>query len=301
MKTLPLLLLVAISLLTASGMTAQTWEDAPMVLEQAAHAEMVEGDLARAARLYRQVATSASASRNHVARALVALGKTYELQGSPAAVPAYQRVVSEFADQPEMFLVARAQLKALSAKASSGAGEESTGAEYELILQAIKPSATQNSRIYDFSPDGSKLITIDRATSERRKRFPNLRNEIYLRDNSGSVSRPLIDDAEDWEAMGYPRWSPNGKYILYSQGKHNKWRWMLLDLHSKRTKQFPSDVFQVVNGVRGVEWMPDSAGLMLQSEDGFRIIGRDGKVKKHFAVALEYRTLMATLLPRRPS
>ncbi len=193
MRTLQVLLVstIAISLLTVTPATAQTREDAPMVLEQAAHAEMVEGDLTRAVRLYRQVATSASASRIHVARALLALGKTYELQGSPEAVPAYQRLVSEFSDQPEMFLVARAKLNALSAKASSGAVDKSAAAEYELVLQAMKAAATQNSRLYDFSPDGSKFITIDRATGERRKRFPKLRNEVYVRDNSGSVSRPL--------------------------------------------------------------------------------------------------------------
>ena len=131
--TLLLLCAIPVSLSTAT-VSAQTREDAPMVLEQAAHAEMVEGDLARAVRLYRQVAMSASASRNHVARALVALGNTYDLQGSPEAVPAYQRVVSEFSDQPEMFLVANAKLNALSAKASSGTGGKSAGAEYEAIL-----------------------------------------------------------------------------------------------------------------------------------------------------------------------
>ena len=268
-----------------------------MVLERAAHAEMVEGDLAQAVRLYRQVAMSASASRNHVARALVALGNTYDLQGSPEAVPAYQRVVSEFSDQPEMFLVANAKLNALSAKASSGTGGKSAGAEYEAILLEMAGANPQRPRIYDFSPDGARLITSARATSERKKRFPALLTELYVRDTSGSVSRPLIEDAEDWAWIGQPRWSPNGKYVFYTLGKIGGRRRMLLDVHTKRSKEFPGEYSQTTDDFRGVEWMPDSAGLMIQSRDGFRIVGLDGKVKKHFAGDLDHMTRMGDVSP----
>lgn len=300
MKTIPMLLLVAIpiSLLTALAVTAQTREEAPMVLEQAAHAEMVDGDLARAARLYRQVATSASASRHHVARALVALGNTYELRGSPEAIPAYRRVVSEFSDQPEMFLVASAKLNALSANAASGAGGKSAGVEYELILQEMTASNSRDPRIYDFSPDGAKLITSTRTTKDRKKRFPALLTELYVRGTSGSVSRPLIEDAKDWEWIGHPRWSPNGKHVFYVQGKTGGVRrLMLLDLQTQRTKQLPAEYSQIRDGFRGAEWMPDSAGLMIQSRDGFRIVGLDGKVKKHFAGKLDHMTRMGNVSP----
>ena len=57
---------------------------------------------------------------------------------------------------------------------------------------------------------------------------------------------------------------------------------MLLDVHTKRSKEFPGEYSQTTDDFRGVEWMPDSAGLMIQSRDGFRIVGLDGKVKKHW-------------------
>ena len=115
MKTTSLLVTVLTAMLfTAHDVAAQNRVDAPMLLEQASHAQMVEGDLDQAISLYTQVAMSATASRNNVAQALVALGDTYELQGSPEAIPAYERVVSEFADQPESFLAANAKLTALS-------------------------------------------------------------------------------------------------------------------------------------------------------------------------------------------
>ena len=114
--------LITVSLATLFLITdvdAQNRVDAPMVLEQAAHAKMVEGDLDQAASLYKQVAMSPTASRSDVAVALVALGNTYELQGSQEAMPTYERVVSEFADQPESFMVANAKLNALSASSSA--------------------------------------------------------------------------------------------------------------------------------------------------------------------------------------
>ena len=302
MQTRLLLVLVAIPgyLFVPTSGVAQTWEDAPKVLEQAAHAIMVEGDLARAAKLYLQVAISPSASRHDVARALVALGDTYDLQGSSEAIPTYQRVVSEFSDQPELFLVANARLNTLAAATSSDAGGKSTDPEYELLLQEVPQKERQNPRLYDFSPDGSGLILSAPATNERKKRFPNLRTELYVRYTRGSVYRPLIEDAEDWEWIGEPRWSPNGQYVFYVQGKKGVGpRMMLLELNSKLTKQLPGENWQVSDDpfFRGAEWFPDSTGLMLRSKDGFRIIGLDGKVKKHFTGTLHYLTRMGAVSP----
>lgn len=290
---------ITVFLFTASAAAPETRMDAPMVLEQAAHAEMVDGDLARAASLYRQVAMSASASRNHVARALVELGNTYQLQGSAEAIPTFERVVSEFSDQPEMFLAAMAKLNAMSAQASSGAAAGKTGVEYKLVLQKVLASETRDSRMYDFSPDGTKLVINTPATSERKKRFPDLRFEIYVRDTNGSVGRPLIDDAEDWEYIVHPRWSPNGQYILYVLSKKNygEWRLMLLELDSQVAKRIPGEYQQVGARFKGAEWMPDSTGLLIQSEDGFKIIGLNGKVKKHFAGRLGHMTRMGTVSP----
>ena len=36
--------------------------------------------------------------------------------------------------------------------------------------------------------------------------------------------------------------------------------------------------------------LPDNAGLIIQSRDGFRIIGLDGKVKQHFTGNLDHMT-----------
>jgi len=82
MNTRSMLITVSIAtLISATDVASQSRVDAPMLLEKASHAQMIEGDLDQAVSLYRQVAVSPTVSRSDVAVALVALGNTYELQG----------------------------------------------------------------------------------------------------------------------------------------------------------------------------------------------------------------------------
>lgn len=305
MKTTSLLVTVLIAtLFTAHAVSAQSRANAPMILEQASHAQMVEGDLEQAISLYRQVAMSATASRNNIAEALLALGNTYELQGSPEAGPTYQRVVSEFSDQPALFMAANAKLNTLSmsASAATGSGARRGGGDYTVVLQKMLSAQTRDPRTYDFSPDGTKLLFVAAPIGERKKRFPDLRIESYLRDTSGSVGRPLIKDAGDWEYITRPRWSPNGKHIFYILSKYMSKsngvrQFMLLDVQSQEARQLVGDYLKLSKEFRGAEWMPDSNGLMIQSRDGFRIMGLDGVEKKYFSIKVNYMTRMGSVSP----
>jgi len=292
------------TLFLVTDVDAQNRVDAPMILEQAAHAKMVEGDLDQAASLYRQVAMSPTASRSDVAVALVALGNTYELQGSQEAVPTYERVVSEFSDQPESFMVANAKLNALSASSglSSEAGARKSGANYTVVSEEIFNTRLKTPRTYDFSPDGTKLVVVLKPTGERKKLFPNLRSEAYLRDTNGSVGQPLIKDAEDWEYINQVRWSPNGKYIFYSRSismsrQDGVRQLMLLNVETQESRQLTGAYLELKPGYRAVEWMPDSNGLMMQSPDGFRLLDLDGVVKKKFLGEVDHMTMLGQVSP----
>lgn len=254
----------------------------------------VEGDLEKAARLYQQIAMSASASRNQVAQALLALGSTYERQGSPEAMVAFERVVSEFSDQPRAFLAAMAKLNAIAPDASSGGTARITGAEYRLVLNRLPLSDPHNGRLHDFSPDGSKLVIGAPPTNERKERFPDLLHELYVSHTSGFVGRALIEDAEDWEFISDPRWSPNGRYILYTVKRANEQRLMLLDLHAQQAQHLAGDS-QVSPSWGGGAWMPDSSGFLVQTRDGFRIIGLEGEVKRHFVGRLSHTIRLGTV------
>ncbi|MFT5139832.1 MAG: Tol biopolymer transport system component [Lysobacterales bacterium] len=305
MKTTSHSLTVLIAMLfCAADVSAQSRVDAPMVLEKASHARMVEGDLSQAISLYRQVAMSATASRQHVARALVELGSAYELQGSPEAVPAYERVVSEFSDQPTSFMVANSKLNALSASTSAApeAGARVSGANYTVVSEQMFNTHLDTVRSYDFSPDGTKLINVLKATDGRKRLFPNLRSEAYLRDTNGSVGQPLIKDAADWEYINHARWSPNGKYVLYSQSKHMSkqdgvQQFMLLNTETQESRQFSGDFLNFNMRYRGAEWMPDSNGVIFQAQDGFRIVSLDGVVKKEFLSNVDHMTALGQVSP----
>ena len=179
----------------------------------------------------------------------------------------------------------------------SGGSTDDTPAGYELVLSDVVPSTPLNGRIHDFSPDGSELVRSARPTPERKERFPNLLHELYIGDTSGSLGRPLIDDAGDWEFVASPRWSPNGRYILYSLGKSQpvEWRLMLLDLEAGRSQHLGEA--SSVGGVWDATWMPDSQAFVIPSSDGFRVLGLRGEVKRLFATNLSPRTLMGGVSP----
>jgi hypothetical protein len=97
------ILLCSITCLAAAmaGHPAHAQQNADLALQRASHLRMIEGDLDNALALYESVADSAAASRAHVAKALVEMGDTYQMMGSSEAVTAYERVLSEYTDQPE--------------------------------------------------------------------------------------------------------------------------------------------------------------------------------------------------------
>lgn len=304
-KSILALVTVLIATLSiAPGVYAQSNVDAPMTLEMASHARMVEGDLDRAISLYKQVSLSATASRSNVAKALVALGDTYALQGSAKALPTYERVISEFSDQPTSFVLASAKLTVLSAGSSAAAesGAVKAGVEYTVVSQELVMSGQDAPRRYDISPDGKKLIIVAAPTRERKNLFPQLRYETYIRDTAGSLSRPLIKDAEDWEYITQPRWSPNGKYIFYTASKYlskpdGELQFMLLDIESQETRQLGGDYLKRVDKFRGVEWMPNSNSLIFQSQDGVRVMSLDGVEKKYFPREIGHMTWLGNVSP----
>ena len=72
MKRLSVLLVILSVVLLESTLPAlaQTYANASHILQQAAHAKLVTGDIDHAISLYRQVAESVSVSRENAAKAL---------------------------------------------------------------------------------------------------------------------------------------------------------------------------------------------------------------------------------------
>jgi hypothetical protein len=90
-------------------------DKAELALRAAMEQEDVRGDLKAAIDEYRAVvATYAKSNRDVAAQALLRMGQCYEKLGDAEARKAYQRLVTEFADQAALARVARERLAALA-------------------------------------------------------------------------------------------------------------------------------------------------------------------------------------------
>ena len=145
-------LAVFILSLTALGVGPATAQSGHDLFQQALLKERAEGELGAAIQLYEQIVRDFSADRTLAARALVQMGQCWEKLGSTEAEEAYQTVVRDFADQPELVAQAEARLSALMAmqRAALAAGVERQPT-FRKIEIASKP---QNGVL---SPDGTTL------------------------------------------------------------------------------------------------------------------------------------------------
>ena len=95
-------------------------EQNPETLLQAAiNAELIEGDLDKAIRLYQQIYDQFSGHRTIAAQALLRLGQSYEKLGNQQAKEVYERLIREYADQGTIVAEARARLQMLATGTAS--------------------------------------------------------------------------------------------------------------------------------------------------------------------------------------
>ena len=113
------LLLCAGLLLLAAFASAQKEQQAKLLLEQATKKELIDGDLKGAIETYQKILNLQGVPRAVIAKALLHLGQCHEKLGNAEARKAYERLVREFADQPEEVRAARGRLAALGGRDSA--------------------------------------------------------------------------------------------------------------------------------------------------------------------------------------
>ncbi|MCC6361997.1 MAG: PD40 domain-containing protein [Bryobacterales bacterium] len=169
-----------------AGQTA----DVDVVLQRAIRKERVEGDLKGAIELYKKVAAAAGKNRAAAAKALLALGECYEKQGSAEARKAYERLVSEFADQPAAH-EARARLSAMAPAMQTG----SITAQLVARGPEVDPEGrvTADGRLYVFVDQDSGNVAVHDLKTGAVKRLTNEGTGTNLGDAHGHTPIPSRD------------------------------------------------------------------------------------------------------------
>ncbi|MBE3109580.1 MAG: tetratricopeptide repeat protein, partial [Acidobacteria bacterium] len=125
MKPAKLVLLTGLLCATLSaGYLASQAKDnkAEVALQAAIKTETVDGNLKGAIEQYKTIAAQPGAGRATVATALLRMGQCHEKLGNAEARTAYERLVRDYADQPEPTKMARERLSALTAGGGGATG-----------------------------------------------------------------------------------------------------------------------------------------------------------------------------------
>lgn len=150
------IVLTVMVLAMATPAQVQNNHEAEILLQEAKHRALVDGDLEQAIELCRKIVSEYSSNRAVVAKALVQMGQCYEKLGQSEARKAYERVLLEYADQTQAVSTARSRLSVLDQTES--AAKTSEGVTVRLVWKGRTA--------WDVSPSGRYLTFVDYATGD---------------------------------------------------------------------------------------------------------------------------------------
>jgi len=233
---------IAAALLLAVLAAGQKNNQAEVQLKAAMHKELVDGDLKGALEQYQKILASFGSNRAVGAKALVQIGQCYEKLGKSEARSAYERVLREFADQPEPARVARERLAALEQPAKA----KESGMVVRRVLVGRADLAGS------LSPEGSYLSFTDWNTGN-----------LAIRELATGQQRPLTKDGA-WSSPEYTLYSkpsPDGKQVAYDwQAKdHPELRLIGLDGSGPRVLYRGEGVSEIVP----FGWSPDDRYVLV--------------------------------------
>jgi Tol biopolymer transport system component len=159
----------------------------------AQHKEEVEGDLPRAIELYKKLARSTD--RATAAKALLRLGNCYEKLGDAQARATYQRVLREFADQPQETHEANLRIAKLG-------GSSDSSSRQGMVFRQMP-----------FRPDSSWMHTDGRHIAY----IKSATGDIVVTDVNGSRARVAAGPKDHGleGSVSSPVLSPDGKHLAY--------------------------------------------------------------------------------------
>jgi len=217
LKNITIIFLLAV-VLPASAAAAQS---ASVVLQEGLYAEQMNGDLDAAIKVYERILKDFPKDRPAAAKALLQIGLCYEKLGRTEARNTYQRVVREYADQPEPVDKARTRLAALIP-----GGVQRTGA----IIQEL--DIWYNRGGMSLSRDGSTLAFC---------RYKDGATNLFVR-NLSSGDEKQITHYETGHAH-IPVFSPDGSEIAYSHMQKEASPLHIISLETGQDRTIDTDGF----------------------------------------------------------
>lgn len=268
-KTFLLVAFIAV-LITASGF--QTTPEYKILFEKAKFTMETKGDLNGAIYLFNDIIKKYPEEREYAAKSQLYIGLCYEKLGVKEALKAYERVVSEYADQSDIVAQAKERLMILVRsgdkkgfatrriiKDASSVGDElttdgkyirglnrETGDLYQFEIASGQTSLIKNMGPWgetdmDFncqvlSQDGEQIV----YDSYKKDWVP----QLVIRNLDGSEVRTLYSEKESYV---YPYdWSPEGRSILALRSKNDTTELTListLDGSIHAIRNIPSQMF----------------------------------------------------------
>jgi len=238
-RTVAWIAVLALGGLAAAAPTqVENNHQAELLLQEAHHRALVDGDLERAIELCKKIVAEHSGNRAVTAKALVQMGGCYEKLGRAEARTAYERVVREYSDQSEIVAQARVRLAALGGPGAAGG----------LVTRRVLADASGVSGI--LTADGKYISHID----------PNTGDLVQFEVASGQRTR--ITNRDTWskieeEDLGVPAFSRDGKQIAYNSYTKDgeELRIRNLDGSGLRTLEKGSYIYSL-------DWSPDAGSIL---------------------------------------
>jgi Tol biopolymer transport system component len=184
------------------GVSAQVQKEQQpkLLLEEATKKELVDGDLKGAIETYQKIVALEGVPRAVVAKSLLHLGQCYEKLGNTEARKAYERLVREFADQPEEANTARERLAALGTR-HDGPGGGDTGTRVRQVW-----AGSADDLLGGITRDG-RYLTLQDWPSEN----------VAVRDLTTGQKRLLSNkDPKSHEFASLSAPSPDGRVVAYA-------------------------------------------------------------------------------------
>ena len=200
--------------LAAAALMAETPQE---LFEKALVKERSEGNLKEAIRLYKRTAETAGKDRALAANALLEAGKCYLKTGDAEARKLFERVIRDYSDQKEAVTLARAKL-----------AKEPGIRDIHMSFRQLWNVPDQADLLGATSRDGRYIPYVDWADH----------GNLFVHDLVLDTNRRLTDTANNdlpgakvWEAAdGDASFSRDGKQLIYSYGRGNRYELRLIDM-----------------------------------------------------------------------